>query len=242
MGLISMDQYFLTQSQREAEQINFDHPSHLDIELLVKHLEAIRRGNPILIPSYDFRTMIQTPDATLLRDYKVVLVEGLFVLSSPIVDLMDFTCFLEVEKDQLLLGRLLRDLRERSSTMERTIDRYQRYVRPSYDVFVGPTKHNAEIVLDFTFRRAYFTQLLAQMVSDIVAKGLDIDAFITAVKGDTYRLGYSIDKPVMPTTIDIRDLARVYPEHVLHREPVLAGDISEVIPPTSNTPLGTINA
>lgn len=226
VGLVSMDQYFRTEAVRSPERTNYDHPSHLDIDRLADDLRRVKAGEPVTLPDYDFRTMTQTPDAISLPPSNVVIVEGLFVLSAPIVDLLDFKCFLEVDQDQRLIGRLLRDVHERGITGDRTIDHYQRYVRPSYEVFVKPTKHNADIVVDFTFRRAYFTELLAHMVMDVVQRNLDVQAFHAAVKGDTYRLGYSVDEPVMPTTIDIRDLARVYPEHVLEREPLLDGETS----------------
>ncbi len=221
VGLVSMDQYFHSAPIAEAKHINFDHPSHLDIDRMVRDLKKIRTGKPALLPQYDFRTMVQTPGAIELPPSRVVLVEGLFVLSSPIVDLLDFTCFLNVEHDQQLLGRLLRDLHERTTSVEQTIDRYQRYVRPSYEVFVAPTKHNADVVIDFTFRRSYFGELLANMILDVVDRGLNVEAFREAVKGDTYRLGYSVEEPVMPPTADIRALAKVYPEHIVHREPTL---------------------
>lgn len=234
VGLISMDQYFLTENLLHPERVNFDHPSHLELDRLVQDLGRIREGKPAMLPSYDFQSMVQTAEAILLPACKVVIVEGLFVLSKPIVDLLDFTCFLEVEKDQRLIGRLLRDLHERGASGDRTIDRYQRYVRPSYEVFVKPTKHNADVVIDFTYRRAYFTELLAHMVKDIVDQDLDVEAFLLAVKGDSYRLGYSADEPVMPATVDIRDLARIYPEHVLEREPLLADKYSSRVRETSH--------
>lgn len=224
VGLIETDQYFRTELSGDVRHVNFDHPSHIDIGQLVSDLGQVRAGLPVLLPRYDFLDRSQTPRADELGTCRVVLVEGLFVLSAPIVDLIDFSCFLDVENDQRLLGRLLRDLHHRRATVAETIDRYQRFVRPSYDIFVAPTKHNADVVIDFTFRRAYFTELLANMVGDVVERGLDVEAFLAAVHGDTYRLGYRLDEPVMPPTIDIRDLARVYPERTLQREPMLTGD------------------
>lgn len=224
VGLVSMDQYFQTETSRDVDRVNFDHPVHLDIDRLVGDLMNIRLGRAVSLPSYDFRTMVQVPESEPLPPCQVVIVEGLFVLSAPIADLLDFTCFLDVDKDQRLLGRLLRDLHERSEDMARSIDRYQRFVRPSYEVFVAPTKHNADIVIDFTFQRAYFTELLAHMVGDVVRRSLDVEAFLAAVKDDSYRLGYRVEEPVMPVTIDIRELAKVYPEHVLQRQPMLAAN------------------
>jgi len=49
--------------------------------------------------------------------------------------------------------------KERGAAIEIVIDRYQRFVRPSYRVFVEPTKQSADVVVDFTYRRAIFTEL-----------------------------------------------------------------------------------
>ncbi len=61
----------------------------------------------------------------------VTIVEGLFVLASPFSLMLDILIFLDVDADQRLLGRILRDVRERGATTEELVDRYQRFVRPS---------------------------------------------------------------------------------------------------------------
>ena len=211
-SMLSMDQYFRTEVTGDRAQVNFDHPAHLDLDLLVSHLEALRQGQAILAPTYDFRTMLQSPNAIQIEPRPVVLVEGLFVLANPVVDQFDLTCFLDVEDDQRLLGRILRDLDERDATMASIIDRYQRFVRPSYHVFVAPTKQNADVVVDFTYRRNFFTQLLMELVTDVVRPGFDIAKFVTDIRNESYRIGYSGQEAFMPGAVDIRALAKAYPE------------------------------
>ena len=211
-SMLSMDQYFRTEKHPDRRQVNFDHPAHLDLDLLVEHLHALKAGKPIIAPTYDFRTMEQTPAGMQIEPRPVVLVEGLFVLSQPVVDLFDLTCFLDVEDDQRLLGRILRDLEERDATIESVIDRYQRFVRPSYNVFVAPTKQNADIIVDFTYRRSFFTRLLTELASDILRPAFDATDFIHAVRTESYRVGYDARESSMPGTVDIRALAKAYPE------------------------------
>src|SRR3954471_17229688 len=40
----------------ERCQLNFDHPESLETELLVQHLAGLRRGEPVAVPIYDFKT------------------------------------------------------------------------------------------------------------------------------------------------------------------------------------------
>ena len=213
VAMLSMDQYFRSNpAERDARDINFDHPAHLDFRLLSRHLKKLKKGTTVMAPSYDFRSMVQTPDAIQVGPMPVVLVEGLFVLAQPMVELFDVTVFLDVDPDQRLLGRILRDARERGATIEELVDRYQRFVRPSYDVFVAPTKQNADIVVDFTYRRILLTKMLTLQLRSFAEEGLDIEAFSEELRAECHHLGFTPREGSMPVSIDILKLAKDYPE------------------------------
>lgn len=215
VSVIGMDQYFRSETHGDASNVNFDHPAHLDFDLLLKHLTSLKEGQTVRVPSYDFLTMIQTPDAIEVKPTPIIIVEGLFVLAEPMRRLFDLTCFLDVEVDQRLLGRILRDQHERKATIDETIERYQRFVRPSYRIFVEPTRQEADIVVDFTYRRSLFATMLVELMRDYVRGGFDFEKFVGSVREDTYRIGYSAHDPVMPLSVDIRELAKAYPEQIL---------------------------
>ena len=165
VAVLSMDRYFRSEGPgSDPNLVNFDHPGHLDIDLMIRHLRSLRRGKAVWLPSYDFVTRKQAARADRMEPKPVIIVEGLFLLAEPVVSLMDLTCFLHVEPDQRLLGRILRDTHERNATVEEIVDRYQRFVRPSYQVFVEPTAQNADILVDFTYRRAFFAELLVHII------------------------------------------------------------------------------
>jgi uridine kinase len=212
VSMLSMDQYFRTEASAKTSQVNFDHPAHLDLDLLVEHLTILKSGHVVRAPTYDFRTTVQMPAALEIEPRPVIVVEGLFVLASPVLECFDLTCFLDVDDDQRLLGRILRDLDERDASIADIVDRYQRFVRPSYHVFVAPTKQNADVVVDFTYRRNFFTQLLIELVRDIVREDFDLESFVSETRNESYRLGYKAQEAFMPMAIDIRALAKAYPE------------------------------
>ncbi len=205
VAVLSMDQYFRSLSQVEREMdprdVNFDHPSHIDIPLLLEHLRALRAGEGVMAPSYDFREQVQRPAAIAVGPAPVVVVEGLFVLNPPIVELFDLRVFLDVDADQRLIGRLLRDLDERSADIRWNIDRYQRFVRPGHASFVEPTKLRADVVVDFTYRRMFFQELLIDMVRDHVAGRFDMLGLLRTVRGDRYQPGVQLrgEPPVADT-------------------------------------------
>lgn len=165
------DQYFcsLTNKERRLDprDINLDHPSHIDFESRSSPPGAARPpAGPR--PQLRLRSQRQTPDCIPVEPARVVVVEGLFILSHPLVRLFDLTVFLEVDADQRLIGRLLRDVDERDADIHWNIDRYQRFVRPGYDTFVKPTLLNANVVVDFTYRRRLFQELLVAAVRGYV--------------------------------------------------------------------------
>lgn len=212
VSMLCMDQYFRTEVPGDPSNINFDHPAHLDLELMLEHLAQLKEGKAVLAPSYDFHSRQQTLDAIEIKPCPVILVDGLFVLAEPFAGVMDMTIFLDVADDQRLLGRILRDAQERGATIPQIVDRYQRFVRPSYAVFVEPTKQNADIVVDFTYRRSFLSVLLAHIVDDYVHGRLDLREVTIQARSDNYRLGYQAHSPVMPRSVDIRELAKAYPE------------------------------
>ena len=214
VSLLSMDQYFRTSNRADGADINFDHPAHLDFDQMIGDLEKLRNGQEVLVPEYDFQTMQRKPDPVKVFPKPIILVEGLFVLAQPMVQLFDVTFFLDVDADQRLLGRILRDVRERASDIVEIVDRYQRFVRPSYEVFVAPTKQNADVVVDFTFRRILFTKLLVLLLATYDKKGFELDSFANELRMECNHLGFTPRQGSMPVSIDIRTLARDYPESV----------------------------
>lgn len=211
-AVLSMDQYFtsLTDQERRLDprDINFDHPAHIDIALLEQHLLALKQGESVQVPHYDFRTQVQTPAAETLAPHRVILVEGLFLLAQPLVQRFDLTIFLHVDPDQRLIGRLLRDLHERESSIAWNIDRYQRFVRPSYEAFVQPTVLNADLVVDFTYRRVFFQEMLAHMVRDYVRGHFDLEHLVQSVRGDGWVAGTDKERPQQVNVVDLAELIR----------------------------------
>ncbi len=228
--ILSMDQYFRSNhSGQSAADVNFDHPAHLDFELLVDHIKALRKGKPVSAPLYDFREMSRQENALAVEPKPILIVEGLFVLSKPMVELFDVTSFLDVDDDQRLLGRILRDVPERGSTIEEIVDRYQRFVRPSYQVFIAPTKQNADIVVDFTYRRLLFTKLLSLVIAESMRKGFDLQAFVKEMRAECNHLGFTPTGGEMPVSIDILKLAKAFPESLSAKPTMQMAELGEGI-------------
>src|SRR5580704_9561809 len=55
--LLEQDHYYRSQGHlplEQREQVNYDHPDALELDLLLSHIDALRTGHSIVRPSYDF--------------------------------------------------------------------------------------------------------------------------------------------------------------------------------------------
>ncbi|MCL1594517.1 MAG: uridine kinase [Actinomycetia bacterium] len=148
---LQQDAYYRDRNDLDVEQrakINYDHPDAIEMELLLAHLDALRNGQPIERPVYDFGTHTRTGETYTLVPEPVVIVEGILVLADPeLRTRFDVRVFIDTESDIRLIRRLQRDILERGRTVESVIDQYQKTVRPMHYQFVEPSKRYADIII-----------------------------------------------------------------------------------------------
>jgi uridine kinase len=127
---------------------NFDHPSSLETELLVRHLEALLEGYSVEVPIYDFANHIRKKDTRTVTPREVILIDGILILSEKeLRELMDLRIFVDTDDDVRLLRRLRRDIGERGRTVDSVLVQYERFVRPMHLEFVEPSKRYADIII-----------------------------------------------------------------------------------------------
>lgn len=151
VGIISQDSYYLETNNlpyEERTKINFDHPRAIDFELLVQHLQELKRGNTINQPVYSFVTHNRTDDTVLTHPRKVMIVEGILILANPeLREMFDIKIFVHADSDERLIRRLRRDIAERGRDMQEVLNRYQTTLKPMHQQFIEPTKAFADIII-----------------------------------------------------------------------------------------------
>lgn len=149
--VISQDSYYKETSALSFEdrvKINFDHPRSIDFELLSDHLKELRAGNIIEQPVYSFITHNRTGDTVITHPRKVIIVEGILILSdAKLRDLFDIKIFVHADSDERLIRRLKRDIAERGRDMNEVLDRYQNTLKPMHEQFIEPSKSYADIII-----------------------------------------------------------------------------------------------
>ena len=151
VGVLSQDSYYKDTSHLsydERVKINFDHPRSIDFELLETHLKELKKGNSIDQPVYSFVKHNRTGDTISTKPRKVMIVEGILILSHPeIRELFDIKIFVHADSDERLIRRLKRDISERGRDLDEVLGRYQNTLKPMHQQFIEPMKEYADIII-----------------------------------------------------------------------------------------------
>ena len=149
--ILSQDSYYKDTSHLNYDErikINFDHPRSIDFELLVNHLKDLKNNKPIHQPVYSFVKHNRTGDTILTHPRKVIIVEGILVLSNPeLRDIFDIKIFVHADSDERLIRRLKRDISERGRDIDEVLARYQNTLKPMHQQFIEPMKEYADIII-----------------------------------------------------------------------------------------------
>lgn len=163
-AVISQDWYYRNQTGlepgREAE-LNFDHPDAFDWACLIGHLDALRHGDSIETPRYDYRTHARLP-GECLQPAPLILIEGILVLHDPAVrQQLAHSVFVDTPADLRLIRRIRRDAADRALPMEETLRLYETFVRPMHEQYVQPSVRWADCVWNTRQQPRYPEELAA---------------------------------------------------------------------------------
>ncbi len=151
IAYIQHDNYYRDQSHLSREEralTNYDHPNSLETELLVQHLLALKAGQAIEMPLYDFTLDTRSPHTQHIDPAPVILVEGILIfVEKQLRDLMDVRIFVDTDADIRFIRRLRRDINERGRTLDSVVQRYMSTVRPMHLEFVEPSKRYVDIIV-----------------------------------------------------------------------------------------------
>ena len=130
------------------QQKNFDHPDAIDNDLLVEHLRALKAGEAVELPLYDFRTHTRRSETLHMEPRPIIIIEGILIFAEQrLLDEMDIKVYVDTPDDIRFIRRLRRDIAERGRTVESVIEQYVATVRPMHMQFVEPSKRYADVII-----------------------------------------------------------------------------------------------
>lgn len=150
VAVISQDAYYRDNSHlplEERRKINFDHPNSIEFELLVKHIEALKKGQAIEEPTYDYVTSSRQQKTTRIEPRHIVIVEGILLFTdAQIRNLCNIKVYVDADSDDRLIRIIERDMLERGRSAQDVINRYQ-IVKAMHEQFIEPTKRFADLII-----------------------------------------------------------------------------------------------
>ncbi|MDO4225699.1 MAG: uridine kinase [Bergeyella zoohelcum] len=151
VNVLSQDNYYHDNqhlSLQEREALNYDHPKSIDFDLLVKHTKALKAGQHIEQPIYSFVTHSRTGDFVRVEPKKVLIIEGILVLTNPeLLKEFDLKVFVHADSDERLIRRIRRDTQERGRDLDEVLHRYQTTLKPMHQEFIEPSKNKADLIV-----------------------------------------------------------------------------------------------
>ena len=149
--VLSHDNYYRRHDEltyEERSQLNYDKPSALETELLVEQLAALRNGQSIDCPVYDFSIHNRSDAVLRIEPRPVIIVEGILIFADEALrKLMDIRIFVDTDADIRICRRIKRDVTKRGRSIESVINQYQQTVKPMHEKYVEPSKKYADIVV-----------------------------------------------------------------------------------------------
>ena len=151
VAVIPQDSYYKDSSHIPPEdraKINFDEPAAIEWTLLEKHLDELKSGNSIEMPTYSYLTCTRQPETVHVEPREVIIIEGILVLGQPeLRGKMDIKVFVDADADDRLIRVISRDCIQRNRTPQMVIDRYQDVLKPMHEKYIEPSKRFADIIL-----------------------------------------------------------------------------------------------
>ena len=139
-----MDDYILPDKVASIE--NWDLPEIWNLDLLKQHLINLQKGEKIKKPVYNF-IKHSVENYENFEPVEILILEGNYALHNLISEIIDFKIFIDVPEKIRLQRRIKRDVGERGREEKKIIERWERFVQPTYLKFIEPQKEVADVVV-----------------------------------------------------------------------------------------------
>ncbi len=168
VAVLPQDSYYKDSSHipvEERSKINFDEPAAIEWSLLVEHIKRLKEGRNIEMPTYSYLTCTRQEETITVKPREVVIVEGILVLTDPVLrDMMDVKVFVDAAADERLIRVIARDCVERGRTPIMVLNRYQDILKPMHEMYIEPSKRHADLIVPQGGSNVVAIQLLTDYI------------------------------------------------------------------------------
>lgn len=172
--VLEHDRYYRDRNDLRLEEraaLNYDHPDSLETDLLVRHVQALRSGQSVEAPVYDFARHARQDTTETVSPRKAIIVEGILIFTDPALrKLMDIKVFVDADDDTRFIRRLQRDITERGRTVASVIEQYLGTVKPMHLEFVEPSKRYADVIIPVGGHNAVAIDMLLTLIRSLAGR------------------------------------------------------------------------
>lgn len=171
-SVIYHDNYYKANDHLTYEErceLNYDHPSSFDTELMLEQLSLLRQGISIDCPIYDYTVHNRSRDTIHIKANKVLFIEGILIFNDPrICEQMDIKIFVDTDADVRILRRIKRDVQKRGRSLDSVIHQYLNTVKPMHELYVEPSKRKADIIVPEGGKNLIALDMIVQKIKEHV--------------------------------------------------------------------------
>ena len=175
VSILYHDNYYKRHDELPYEErckLNYDHPDAFDTPLMVADLDALRRGETVFSPTYDYTVHNRAEETVEVRPAPVVLVEGILIFAEPALrERMDIKIFVDTDADVRILRRIMRDVKKRGRSLDSVVQQYLTTVKPMHEQFVEPSKRYADLIVPEGGKNAVALEMIIQRVKGHIEQG-----------------------------------------------------------------------
>ena len=167
-ALLPIDAYYHDLSHlalEDREAVNFDHPDALDLDLFATHIEALRSGQAVECPTYDFTTHCRRSETVNIPAKETILLEGILVACrADLRALADRLIFVATDVALRHSRRVYRDQHERGRDLA-SIERFWARAEDTFAAWGTLAEEGADLVVDGSDDLEAMTRLVIDYLS-----------------------------------------------------------------------------
>ena len=172
--VISIDDYYKDFSvlpMEERAKVNFDHPKAFDWKLMNEQIKALKNGQTIEKPVYDFTIHGRSPKTETVVPKELIVIEGIMALVNKDLRAMgDLKVYINCSRERRLVRRIDRDQKERGRTYESIIEQYFSTVLPMYEEIIAPSQYYADLIINNEGYNNRSIDVLVSVIQNMLAE------------------------------------------------------------------------
>jgi phosphoribulokinase len=146
--VICLDDFHLNDREgRKVTKLTALDPKENNFDLMFEQISALKNGETVMKPIYNHvNGTLDTPEK--IEPTPIIIFEGLHPMHDKrVLDLLDFTLYLDISPDVKLNWKIQRDMEERGHSLESIMASIEAR-KPDFDAHIDPQKKLADMIIE----------------------------------------------------------------------------------------------